>query len=218
MTDPTTPTPQIKEQVTDQAADVKERAGQAMDAGKHGAADVGRQAGDSAREVAGEAARQARDLMGEARSQVTQQAGDQHQKLVQSLRTLSDELASMTQNSGQSGVATELVSQAQERVQGLTDWLADKQPGDLLQEARRFARNRPGTFLIGAALAGVVAGRMTRGVVAAHSDSSGQSNGARHSAAAPPVPTTPPATTATYPEPAAAAAGYQPTGDHGGLA
>jgi hypothetical protein len=38
---------------------------------------------------------------------------------------------------------------------------------------RTFARRRPGAFLAGCAVLGVVAGRLTRGVVAAHSDDSG---------------------------------------------
>jgi hypothetical protein len=62
----------------------------------------------------------------------------------------------------------------------LADWLDGREPGQLLDEARNFARRRPGVFLVGALAAGVVAGRMTRGVVAAHTsdDSSGQAGGA----------------------------------------
>ena len=58
---------------------------------------------------------------------------------------------------------------------------------------RNFTRRKPGLFIPGAALAGVVAGRLTTGVVAAHKDSgsSGSSGGTTAYAqqAAPATPT-----------------------------
>ncbi|HKC26518.1 MAG TPA: hypothetical protein VKB75_00770, partial [Jatrophihabitans sp.] len=51
-------------------------------------------------------------------------------------------------------------------------------PGDLVDELRRFARRRPGAFLMGALAAGVVAGRLGRGVVAAHTEDDGTAAGA----------------------------------------
>jgi hypothetical protein len=50
--------------------------------------------------------------------------------------------------------------------------LEQREPGDLVAEVRRFAQRRPGAFLVGALLAGVAAGRLTRGVIAASSDKS----------------------------------------------
>jgi len=47
----------------------------------------------------------------------------------------------------------------------VADWLSEREPADLLEEARSLARRRPGAFLVGAALAGVIIGRLTRGVV-----------------------------------------------------
>ena len=47
-------------------------------------------------------------------------------------------------------------------------WLDNHEPSDLLDEVKRFARRRPATFLALAAAAGVVAGRVTRGAVAAN--------------------------------------------------
>jgi hypothetical protein len=48
--------------------------------------------------------------------------------------------------------------------------LQNREPAELLEEVRRFARRKPGLFLLGAAAAGVLAGRLTSGVKAAHSD------------------------------------------------
>jgi hypothetical protein len=70
------------------------------------------------------------------------------------------------------------VSQARGRVDDVANWLDGRQPGDLLGELKSFARRRPGTFLLGALAAGVVAGRLTRGAVAAHSDETSGSTAA----------------------------------------
>jgi hypothetical protein len=168
-------------EMKDKAVDVKDKATEAANEGKEAAGQVAQTAVEHAQEVKDEAVRQARDLAGEARQQVSSQVGQQHQALVSNLRSLGSELGSMTQGAdGQSGVATELVSQAKDRIDGLADWLDGREPGQLLDEARNFARRRPGVFLVGALAAGMVAGRMTRGVVAAHTsdDSSGQAGAA----------------------------------------
>jgi hypothetical protein len=176
------------EQPTSGDQSVTERAAEAAEQGKQAAGDVAQTAADRAGDVKDEALRQTRDLLGEARSQVTQQAGQQHQALVTNLRNLGDELNRMRQNGGESGIATELAGQAQQRVSSLADWLAEREPNQLLDEARAFARRRPGTFLAGALVAGVVAGRLARGAVDAHTgdgQSASSGNGGGGSAAQP---------------------------------
>jgi len=158
-------------------ASMKEKATEAVDQGRQAAGQVAQTAGEHVQEVKQEAARQARDLMGEAKQHVSQQVGGQHQNLVSNLRSLSSELGSMVDRSEQPGTATELVSQAHQRVNGIADWLDGREPGDLVEELKTFARRRPGTFLLGALAAGVVAGRLTRGAVAAHTDDSSSSAG-----------------------------------------
>ena len=74
------------------------------------------------------------------------------------LRTVADELQEMAAKGGQSGLATEVAQQAAERIHGAASWLEQREPGDLLQAVRDFARRRPGVFLAGAAAAGLVAG------------------------------------------------------------
>lgn len=152
------------------ASPLTDRASDAAQAAKDAGTQVAQTATEKAKDVAHETGKQARDLLGEAREQAKQQAGSQHRSLVDNLRSLGDELGGMTAASEQHGVATELVSQARERVQGAADWLDAREPRDLLDEIRSFARRRPGAFLLGAAMAGVLAGRLTRGVVAARAD------------------------------------------------
>ncbi len=128
---------------------------------------VAETATEQAKQVVSETRRQARDLLGEARGQAREQALAQQHKAAQQLRTLADELYEMAAKGGQSGMAAEFAQQASERIHGAASWLEKREPGDLLDEVRDFARRRPGAFLLGAAVAGVVAGRLTRGVAAA---------------------------------------------------
>jgi len=149
---------------------MKEKAAEAVGQGREAAGQVAQSATERVQEVTQEAAQQARDLVGEARQHLTRQAGEQHRNLATNLRSLSGELGSMVERGGQSGTATELVSQARDRVDGLAGWLEGREPGDVVDEVRRFARRRPGTFLLGALAAGVVVGRLTRGAIAAHTE------------------------------------------------
>lgn len=145
-------------------------------------------AADQAKDVLAEAQTQARDLMGEGRHQLHEQARTTQKAAASSLSSLSDELRQMADNGGQSGTATEAARQIADRTGSLASWLDQREPGDALEEIRRFARRRPGMFLLGAALAGVAAGRLTRGAVAAaHNDASTPSTGQARPATVPPA-------------------------------
>jgi hypothetical protein len=134
---------------------------------KDQASNVASTATDQARNVAGEAKTQARNLLHETQGQVREQAGQQKQKASGGLRSLSDELRSVANGTGtpQDGMLGDLARQASDRAQEFANWLDDREPGDLVGELRDFARRKPGTFLLGAAVAGVLAGRLTRSAV-----------------------------------------------------
>ncbi|MET7808410.1 hypothetical protein [Micromonospora chersina] len=127
---------------------------------------VAQTAKEQGQEVVGEAKRQARNLYGEARNQVTAQTSQQQQRAASGLRSLAEEMRSMAQTGGSGGPVTELAHQAADRVHGVAGWLEQREPGDLLNEVKTYARRNPGTFLLGAALLGVVAGRLTRNIAA----------------------------------------------------
>ncbi|MBO4209166.1 hypothetical protein GSF22_24675 [Micromonospora echinofusca] len=122
---------------------------------------------EQGREVVTEATRQARNLYGEARDQLTTQAGTQQRRAAGGLRSLADEMRTMAEQGGQTGPVSELARQAADRVHGVAGWLEEREPGDLVAEVRDYARRNPGTFLVGAAVLGVLAGRLTRNVAAA---------------------------------------------------
>jgi len=125
---------------------------------------------DQAQQVTADVKDQARKLADDAKSQVQEQATSQRDRAVESLRSFGNELGSLAHSSNEdtsSGLATQLAREGSSYSHQVADFLEQREPGDLLDEVRDFARRRPGTFLVGAAVAGVVVGRLTRGAVAA---------------------------------------------------
>lgn len=147
----------------------KATAGTAADEG----ARVAGVAQGEAQKVASEARFQTQHLLGQATSQLEEQSRSQKERLVGTLRTLSDDLDQMAGRS-EGGVARDLVREVADRARGLTSSLDAREPRDLLEDVRAYARRRPGTFLVGALLAGVVAGRLTRGAKDAQSGGGGE--------------------------------------------
>ena len=83
---------------------------------------------------------------------------------MQGLHGLSDELEQMAGSGG--GPGAEVARQVSSRSRELARHLDRHEPAELLDQVREYARSRPFAFLAGAALAGVVAGRLTRGLTA----------------------------------------------------
>jgi cell division septum initiation protein DivIVA len=147
------------EAAKEEAADV---AGQAAGA----AQTVAETAKAEAANVASEVKTNARDLLQKAKSDLTNQAGTQQQKVAEGLRSISGELENMANASDQPGVASELIRQAAERSKAVASWLDNRDPGSLLDEVQSIARRRPGVFLLVAAGAGVLAGRLGKSLQA----------------------------------------------------
>jgi hypothetical protein len=201
-----TGTPSTTDVAKDEAKNVQQTA---VEAGSQ----VASTATDQAKQVAQETQRQAKDLLDQGRSQVREQAISQQQKAGQSLSSLAQELRGLADgtSSGAPGPARDLLQQASGFVDDFAHKLQTRDPGELLNEVRSFARRKPGLFLLGAAAAGVVAGRLTRGVTAAHSDSSSSSDAVGYRAQSNYVDPTPTyvETTSTY---TGTGAGYSTAG------
>lgn len=133
----------------------------AKDGGRH----VAHVAKEETRSVAEDAKDQARDLWEQTRSELSDQAGQQQRRVAEGLRALGEELSSMAHGSDQQGLASDLAGRGADRAHRLAEYLDGRDPGALLEEVRRFARRRPGTFLAVAAGVGVAAGRLSRGMV-----------------------------------------------------
>jgi hypothetical protein len=180
------------------AGQARSTAEDAKASGQQVAATAKEQAG----QVAGEAKGQAKQVLDQARRELTDQASSQHQRAAGGLHSLADELEGMSSGTQTSGMANDLAQQASSKIRDIARWLESREPADLLEEARSFARRRPGTFLAGAALAGLVGGRLTRGMADEARDDSGTPDATQSFAATeptvapvvatPPVPATPP--------------------------
>ena len=169
------PIPTASTEHHDSTTGVKDQAmNEAKDVGREGlgaAQSVVGTAGAEAKNVAQEASTQAKNLLGELGSDLKSQADASQQKAAEGLRSISDELSTMADNGDENGPANSLVRQAAQRSGDIAGWLEGRDPGSLLDEVKDFARRRPGTFLMVAAGAGLLAGRLTRGLAGAGSDS-----------------------------------------------
>jgi hypothetical protein len=145
----------------------KEQAQQAADTAAQEGRHVAGVTQSEARNVAQEARSQVHGLLDQVTTQVDEQSRSQRDRLVGTLRTFGDDLEKMAAQ-GDGGIAAELAQQAAERARSVSSHLDGREPRELLDDVRSFARRRPGTFLLGAMAAGVVVGRLTRGAKAAN--------------------------------------------------
>ncbi|MDQ0616279.1 hypothetical protein [Arthrobacter globiformis] len=152
-----------KDVAKDEAENV---AGQAAGAAQN----VAGTAASEAKNVAYEAKNSAKDLLHQAKSDLTSQAGTQQTKAAEGIRTISSQLRTMADAPDQQGVASDLIRQAADRSESVASWLDNRDPGSLLGEVKSFARQRPGTFLLFAAGAGLLAGRLGRSLQAGAPD------------------------------------------------
>lgn len=162
---------QNQQKTTDQARDEARKVGQDAQAQ---AAEIKDQAAQTAQQVAGHARVEAEQVVTEARDQVRGlidttlgevrgRAAEGQTALAGTVRSLSQELQQLTQESSASGPVAQLAGDLAGRGDKLATWLGDKQPDDVLLEVRRFAARKPTTFLALAAGAGLLAGRLARG-------------------------------------------------------
>ena len=151
-----------------------------VDAAKHEAADLKDTAVEQAKDVAatvkdeasvvlGEAKSQAKDLYAQTQHELKEQANTQQQRIAAGLKSVGAELRAMAANSAgaaNSGVATDIVQQLSGRLSSAAMWLGDRDATAVLTEVKRYARRKPGTFIVGAAIAGIAFGRLTRALAA----------------------------------------------------
>jgi hypothetical protein len=157
---------------------------------------------EEGKRVAGEISGQARQLYDQTRGELKDQVATQQQRVAGGLRNIGDDLEQMRDGSPPSeGMARDLVTQASQRVNDIANWLEAREPGDLVNEVKAFARRRPGVYIAAAVGVGLLAGRLTRALVSEAKDSSeasGMAQPTRPTQAAPAVPppvTAPPTAT-----------------------
>lgn len=160
---PTDPSAEPETYVTKKDAakgETSKIAGQAVGAAQNVAQTAKLEAGN----VASEAKSSAKGLLHEAKSGLGSQAGAQQQKAADGIRTISSQLQTMADAPEQQGIASDLIRQAADRTSSVASWVENKDPKALLEDVQSFARRKPGTFLLLAASAGMLVGRLARGL------------------------------------------------------
>lgn len=153
----------------------KAEAGQVKDTAAGAAQQVAGTAKEQAGNVVGEAKAQASNLLDQVRGEAGSQVGNQKDRISNLAHSYAKELGSLASGSPQDGAVKNLVQDLSARLGGAGHWIENHEPADVLEEVRRFARRRPGAFLLSALAAGVVVGRLTRGAVDEHRAESGPS-------------------------------------------
>lgn len=125
------------------------------------ARDVASTAKGEARDVARTAQGQARRLARDTREELRSQADSQMERLASGLGDLSSQLRSMGER-GDPGPMTDLAGEAAFRAEQFADRLRQGGVEDAVNNIKRFGRNRPGLFLLGAFGVGLAAGRVVR--------------------------------------------------------
>ena len=143
------------------AETARDEAGQLKETSAEAARQVAGTVKEKASDVTSDVGVQARRLAGQTRDELVVQASRQKDRAATGLRSVSDELREMAEH-GRSGLGAQLARQGADFTDQAANYLQQHEPGDLLDEVRGFARRKPGTFLLVAAAAGVVAGRLTR--------------------------------------------------------
>ena len=156
------------EKAGDVAGSAAEKAGELKDVALERGADVAAVAKDELTRLAHEARSEVQSLWSNASEQLRGQAATGQHQLSELLHSLSGELGEMASKSDNTGPLTALAKQAAAKGGEWSHWLSNSEPTDVLTELRRFARRRPFMFLASAALAGVVVGRLGRGLMAAN--------------------------------------------------
>jgi hypothetical protein len=161
--------------MSDDQRSATQRAQDAKDAAAQQGEQLKQVAAEETKNVASEATEQARNVVDEAKSQLQEQSRTQRDQLVSTLRGFAEDLDKMS-SQAPSGLATDVTRQVARKARDLSGRLSGREPGELLEDLRSYARRNPGKFLLGALAAGLVSGRLARGAKEGMSGSS-QSSG-----------------------------------------
>ena len=123
--------------------------------------------------VATEAKSSAQGLLQQAKSGLGSKAGEQQRKAADGIRGISSQLQTMADAPEEQGVASDLVREVAGRASSAASWIEGAEPQALLDQVQSFARRKPGTFLLLAAGAGILAGRLARSMQAGSPEAAG---------------------------------------------
>jgi hypothetical protein len=202
---------QTRESVRQEATETAEHARTAT-------RDIAETAKGQAQQVTREAGEQARRVVDDARERLGGELDSQTGRAASGLRQWADELDRMAEAGADGSPVRRAVRQLSDGGRQAADYLDEQGVGGVVEKVGTFARRRPGTFLIGAAVSGFLAGRLAKATVSAgsgerHESASGAGEGALGGAPSGEVPS---AATETDSAPVSGVAGVpSATGSYG---
>jgi len=158
------------------ASTAKASAQEVAGAAASSASQVAGEAKEHARRLTQDALGQAQGLAQQARGEAMGRADEGTRKAAGSLRTLSTQFRALSEGRPhEAGPLGDLTRSATDQLSSFAQRLDEGGVENLMQDVRRFARRRPGMFLLACAGAGFVAGRVARAERSVHSADSSPS-------------------------------------------
>ena len=149
-----------------QVGAVRETAGQEGSAvaqhARQAAGEVRSTAREQVGQVAQEATGQAKHVVHDMRERVASEAEEQARKVSRQIDRIADELGTMADGSGPDSLTAGALRQVSDAGRQAARYLDERGARGLLDTAQDFARRKPGTFLIGAAVAGFLVARAAK--------------------------------------------------------
>jgi hypothetical protein len=154
-----------KEQTQQIAAEAGAATRQVAESAQEQAATVAHDAGDQARHVMAEAKTQTRAVAADAREQLREQAEAQTARVAETMRRISGEFHALAAGRPEeAGAVRDYLDEACGRLEHFAGRVESQGFEGIVDDVQRFARRRPGAFLVAAGAAGFLAGRMFRSV------------------------------------------------------
>ncbi|WP_447009247.1 hypothetical protein [Saccharothrix hoggarensis] len=129
---------------------------------RQAAGEVGATAREQVGQVAQEAKGQAKHVVHDMRQRVAGEAEEQARKVSRQIERIADELGSMADGSGPDSLTAGALRQVSDAGRQAARYLDERGASGLVESAQDFARRKPGTFLIGAAVAGFLVARAAK--------------------------------------------------------
>lgn len=129
---------------------------------REAAGQVGSTVREQAAHVTQETADQARHVVRDVRERVAAEAEEQAVRVSKQLGRIADELGEMAGAAPSSSMTAGAIRSAADTSRQAARFLDERGAQGLFDSARDYARRKPGTFLLGAAVAGFLVGRVAK--------------------------------------------------------
>jgi len=201
-----------KERAANVAATAKDDASEVTAVTKEGVKDVAHETVDQARVVGSMAKDHARGLLDQTTTQLRTHGDEQAQRAAGGLDQIARQVGSLLDGRpADAGQVRDYAEQLGDKAQQLAEQLRSGGIDGVVSEVTTFARRKPGLFLVGAAAAGFMAGRLVKAQRASSDDDTATAGAGYRSTLTPQVPT---GQVAGYP----ATAGIPPVAPEGTVA